>query len=466
MVQLVKTPGSLRARSGVLRWIVWSNTRYPPGHTRWAERWFGVSDPPGMPGLSMTNVWLSSRLIDDSVQAASNSSAGRTSERIPGSRRSDEIIGWSILTSLVCKVRYRGGRAITLYGRGRREFGWLIDIERRHAWLPAAQLFPARLLVAGAAYPALVRVAWPAPSRQRRRPSLFPRSRGERSLSGFTGNPRPSEKPRYDRTGVIGLISAMRGRTAGLSPTIFRLGIIMSPHRAGASILASLPTLISLPAVRIASKSSRCAVGRPMATEVILGGSALRGARSKSPVLRSPTAHSVAAADRRPKLARSSWSTLLHRLLRAGAPLFLLATADGCAPMPPTTASVTVPLVRPGEARVWFYRTYEPYAGKGRPSVAINGTYAGIAELGGAFYRDVPPGHYLATVETYGIDFSQVANFDLAPGQEAYVKIVSSPSWYEDGDKRAFERPTYYAWLIAGNIARAQITHLAFYGGS
>jgi hypothetical protein len=230
--------------------------------------------------------------------------------------------------------------------------------------------------------------------------------------------------------------------------------------------LSHLPTLISLPAVRIASKSSRYAVGRPMATEVILGGCALLGARSKSPVPRSPTAHSVAAADRRPKLARSSWSTLLHRLLRAGAPLFLLAIADGCAPMPPTTASVTVPLVRPGEARVWFYRGYEPYAGKGRPSVAINGTYAGIAELGGAFYRDVPPGHYLATVETYGIDFNQVANFDLAPGQEAYVKIVSSPSWYEDGDKRAFERPTYYAWLIAGNIARADITHLAFYGGS
>jgi hypothetical protein len=37
-----------------------------------------------MPGLSMTNVWLSSRLIDDSVQAVSNSNTGNTSERILG----------------------------------------------------------------------------------------------------------------------------------------------------------------------------------------------------------------------------------------------------------------------------------------------------------------------------------------------------------------------------------------------
>ena len=114
----------------------------------------------------------------------------------------------------------------------------------------------------------------------------------------------------------------------------------------------------------------------------------------------------------------------------------------------------------------WFYPDYEPYADRGRPSVAINGAYAGIAELGGAFYRNVPPGRYVATVETHGIDFNQIASFDLASCQEAYVKIVSSPSSYEGGDKRVVQRPTYYAWLIPNDAARADVAHLVFYCGS
>jgi hypothetical protein len=174
---------------------------------------------------------------------------------------------------------------------------------------------------------------------------------------------------------------------------------------------------------------------------------------------------STAAAGRWRKLVPPICSALPERLRRAGAAFFLLAAANGCAQIPPT-ASVAIPPVPPGEARIWFYRDYEPYADGGRPYVAINGTYAGIAELGGAFYRDVPPGHYVATVETYGIDINQVANFDLAPGREAYVKIVSSPNWVEDGDKHTFIRPTNYAWLIPSDVARADVAHLSFYGGS
>jgi hypothetical protein len=136
----------------------------------------------------------------------------------------------------------------------------------------------------------------------------------------------------------------------------------------------------------------------------------------------------------------------------------------GCA-HPAVTASVSIPPIPAGDARIWFYRDYEPYADKGRPAVAINGGNVGIAELGGAFYRDVVPGSYHATVETYGVDVNQSAHFDLAPGQEAYVKIVSLPSWAEEGDIHSFERPTYYAWLIPEETARPDVAHLAFYGG-
>ena len=142
----------------------------------------------------------------------------------------------------------------------------------------------------------------------------------------------------------------------------------------------------------------------------------------------------------------------------------LMATAS-CA-QPPVTASVAVPPIPPHEARIWVYRAYEPYSGKGLPRVAVNGGYAGQAELGGAFFRDVPPGHYHVTVETYGVDVNQAADFDLGPGQDAYVKIVSNPEWVSYGLETEIERPTFYAWLMRGDAARADIAHLAFYGGS
>src|SRR5258708_911208 len=112
----------------------------------------------------------------------------------------------------------------------------------------------------------------------------------------------------------------------------------------------------------------------------------------------------------------------------------------------PVTSAVSIPSIPAGEARIWFYRDDEPYAGKGLPAIAANGGYVGAAELGGAFYRDVPPGHYLVTVETTGVDFNQTASLDLPPGKEAYVKIVSNPEWVTGGSRTEYQRPTFYAW--------------------
>lgn len=143
----------------------------------------------------------------------------------------------------------------------------------------------------------------------------------------------------------------------------------------------------------------------------------------------------------------------------------LLLAMAGCAQQP-ITAAVSIPPIPAGEARIWFYRDYEPYAGRGLPAIAANGRYVGAAELGGAFYRDVPPGHYLVTVQTFGIDTNQTAHFELPQGQEAYVKIVSLPSWETGGDKSQWERPTFYAWQIPNQVAQADVTRLSFYGGS
>jgi hypothetical protein len=154
----------------------------------------------------------------------------------------------------------------------------------------------------------------------------------------------------------------------------------------------------------------------------------------------------------------------LTRRLRRTCAAAVLAVAAGCAPLP-QTASVAIPPVPPGAARIWVYRAYEPYTDKGLPAVSANGATLGYPEMGGAFFRDVPPGRYHVTVESYGVDVNQSAEADIAPGQEAYIKIVSLPSWVETGDITSFQRPTFYAWLVPGQIGRADVAHLAFQGG-
>jgi hypothetical protein len=153
---------------------------------------------------------------------------------------------------------------------------------------------------------------------------------------------------------------------------------------------------------------------------------------------------------------------LSRRSIRALSIALCLALAS-CGQLP-VTASVAIPPIPAGETRIWFYRDYEPYAGKGRPAIAVNGRIVGLAELGGAFYRDVAPGGYHITVETTGIDANQTADLDLVPRQEAYIKIVSNPSWVT-GSLAEYERPTFYAWRIQNEVAQADVVHLDFYGG-
>jgi hypothetical protein len=152
-------------------------------------------------------------------------------------------------------------------------------------------------------------------------------------------------------------------------------------------------------------------------------------------------------------------------IMRVSVPAALLLAMTGCA-RPAPTAAVAIPAIPPGEARIWVYRTYEPYADHGLPAVFANGGTIGWAQLGGAFYRDVAPGHYHMTVQTIGVDFNQSSDIDLAAGQQAYIRIVSLPSWVETGFRRTYQRPTYYAWLIPPQVAEAEVAPLLFQSGS
>jgi hypothetical protein len=134
----------------------------------------------------------------------------------------------------------------------------------------------------------------------------------------------------------------------------------------------------------------------------------------------------------------------------------LLLIAAGCAE-PPTTAQVAVatPPVSAGQARIWFYRDWLPSESLNLANIDVNGSFYGSVANGSAFYRDVPPGHYHIAPVSYNRDFNQDRNVDLAPGQQVYVKILSSQSW--DGACRNCVRDTFYAWLIPQEVAQAEI---------
>ena len=128
----------------------------------------------------------------------------------------------------------------------------------------------------------------------------------------------------------------------------------------------------------------------------------------------------------------------------------------GCAGAPaPGPIPAGAPPVPPGQARIWFYREWLPSESLNLANIDVNGGYFGSVANGGAFYRDVPPGHYHIVPVSYNRDFNQDRDVDLAPGQQAYVKILSLQNW--DGACRHCLRDTFYAWLIPPEVAQVQI---------
>ena len=163
--------------------------------------------------------------------------------------------------------------------------------------------------------------------------------------------------------------------------------------------------------------------------------------------------------------------TILPRWIKhAGAVVLLLATA--ACESPPRTASVAIPPIPAGAARVWFYRPNDVYETMATPYIRMNDAIVAISEPLGASYRDVPAGPYHITVDSYGKDFNQDKNVQLAAGDELYCKIVSLRSWITSnggggegsGDSGDYGRNTFYVWLIPAETARDEVARSTFYG--
>jgi hypothetical protein len=165
--------------------------------------------------------------------------------------------------------------------------------------------------------------------------------------------------------------------------------------------------------------------------------------------------------------------TMSVRRLWQSAGVSLLLGMAACA-QPPVTASVAIPPIPGGDARVWFYRPVDAYDSLNTPYIRMNDAIVGISLPNGASYRDVPAGQYHISVDSYLNAPQQNQNVTLAPGEEVYAKVVSQRSWIQGGGGGSgdsgggggdYSRDTFYVWLIPPEVARADVARSAFYGG-
>src|SRR5260370_42595121 len=100
----------------------------------------------------------------------------------------------------------------------------------------------------------------------------------------------------------------------------------------------------------------------------------------------------------------------------------------------------------------------------------MNESVVGSSEAGGTFYRDVPPGRYHVSVDSYFPPFNSTRDVDLAPGQQVYFKVL--PEQYmcgggggEGGGGGNCERYNFYVWTMPPEVAQAAVARSSFYAG-
>ncbi|HTZ76976.1 MAG TPA: DUF2846 domain-containing protein [Stellaceae bacterium] len=147
--------------------------------------------------------------------------------------------------------------------------------------------------------------------------------------------------------------------------------------------------------------------------------------------------------------------------LALGASLLLA----GCAGTVPSASfsrvAESTAAIPAGEARIYFYRDYEPYESLARPALYLNGEMVGKSEPGGVSYRDVAPGAYRIKVASQGLYWHPTKTVTLAAGEVAYAKVESLAS----ADSGEFTRDTFVVVLTAKPEAARQIAELRDVGG-
>lgn len=139
-----------------------------------------------------------------------------------------------------------------------------------------------------------------------------------------------------------------------------------------------------------------------------------------------------------------------------GAALLALA---GCTIPPQTAASgstaATTP-IPPGQARLWFYRDYQPSVGFNMANIDLDGVRAAsVPAFGPGVYRDVAAGqHHIAPVNYISAPPGD-AVVTVEPGQIVYLQIEDDPIVL--GDQSVYQRDVFSVRPVPADFALAQI---------
>ena len=102
--------------------------------------------------------------------------------------------------------------------------------------------------------------------------------------------------------------------------------------------------------------------------------------------------------------------------------LAIAAVMAGCATGPKfTETSSTMPTVKAGEGRIFFYRSSSMLGAAVQPDVRLNGEVVGPSKPGGFFYVDRPAGSYSAAAST---ETEKTVTFQLDAGETKYIKMT------------------------------------------
>jgi hypothetical protein len=116
----------------------------------------------------------------------------------------------------------------------------------------------------------------------------------------------------------------------------------------------------------------------------------------------------------------------LHLRGWANAAGLLLMLSTAACSTPPAPQVATPP---PGQARIWFYRLWDPSESLNLANIDVNGVYIGAVEPGGAFYRDVSPGVYHVVPQNQYLDYNQNTNVAVVPGEQVFIAVLDLATW-------------------------------------
>jgi len=117
-----------------------------------------------------------------------------------------------------------------------------------------------------------------------------------------------------------------------------------------------------------------------------------------------------------------------------------------------TAMSVSLPAIKPGEGRIFFYTPSVRFGGDVQPELKLNGTLLGFAVPSGFFYVDRPAGRYEATGKFAADGRIEIP---LAAGESRYVRAFA-PS--------AFSVNAVHFLLVPATEGQADMAGLVYSG--